>query len=153
MHAVRQKFGTNQTNSLQSEISPVISHYMVRCTFLIFQGDSGGPLMSKNGSDYHLVGVTSFGPPCVNESDEHPEVFAKVSGARNYSNWDLVNDFNPISAVVPWILDNVGVSLPFTTLRVNSTSLKIAPTLISGSLSTIITTAFKLKLYFYIFIS
>jgi trypsin len=47
------------------------------------QGDSGGPLIARNGSDYTLVGVVSWGEGC-----------ARPNKYGVYSN---------VSAVTPWI--------------------------------------------------
>lgn len=46
------------------------------------QGDSGGPLVIKNGSNYFLQGITSFGVGCARPG--LPGIYARVS---NYIRW------------------------------------------------------------------
>ncbi|XP_063074863.1 transmembrane protease serine 9, partial [Engraulis encrasicolus] len=56
----------------------------------VCQGDSGGPLQCKQGSQWVVAGLSSFGIPCA--TGQFPEVFTRVSEYQT------------------WISDNVGGS-------------------------------------------
>lgn len=64
--------------------------WYLSCNFSLFfyptvtQGDSGGPLVCKYSSNWHLVGITSWGEGCARR--DHPGVYTKVA---EYVDWIL----------------------------------------------------------------
>jgi len=58
---------------------------------LLFQGDSGGPLMWPNGTQYYLVGVTSF-------------------GQKNCGGADFPGVYSRVTSFLEWIADNMNYS-------------------------------------------
>jgi secreted trypsin-like serine protease len=70
------------------------------------QGDSGGPLVVESGSDWLLIGVTSWGDGCARP--QKPGVWARVS---RYHDW-IASHINPVEltefSYLPAILHHFG---------------------------------------------
>lgn len=66
-------------------------------------GDSGGPLLSRDGADWYLVGLTSFGDDCAKART--PGIYTRVS---QYLDW-IANKSSGFSIQSRHLLDEVSV--------------------------------------------